>query len=144
MRLLHTMLRVNNLEESLQFYCDLLGMKLLRQKDYPGGEFTLAFVGYGDEADHTVLELTYNWGTTQYTLGDAYGHIAIGVDDIYATCEAIRAKGGKISREPGPMKHGSTVIAFVEDPNGYKVELIQLGTQGSTTTAASPSATASV
>ncbi|MBL1178094.1 lactoylglutathione lyase [Pantanalinema sp. GBBB05] len=143
MRLLHTMLRVNNLEESLQFYCDLLGMKLLRQKDYPGGEFTLAFVGYGDEADHTVLELTYNWGTNQYTLGDAYGHIAIGVDDIYATCEAIRAKGGKISREPGPMKHGSTVIAFVEDPNGYKVELIQLGTQGSTTTA-SPSATASV
>lgn len=143
MRLLHTMLRVNNLEESLQFYCDLLGMKLLRQKDYPGGEFTLAFVGYGDEADHTVLELTYNWGKDQYTLGDAYGHIAIGVDDIYATCEAIRAKGGKISREPGPMKHGSTVIAFVEDPNGYKVELIQLGTQGSTTTA-SPSATASV
>lgn len=137
------MLRVNNLEESLQFYCDLLGMKLLRQKDYPGGEFTLAFVGYGDEADHTVLELTYNWGKDQYNLGDAYGHIAIGVDDIYATCEAIRAKGGKISREPGPMKHGSTVIAFVEDPNGYKVELIQLGTQGSTT-AASPSATASV
>ncbi|MGI0484572.1 lactoylglutathione lyase [Pantanalinema rosaneae CENA516] len=134
MRLLHTMLRVNNLEESLQFYCDLLGMKLLRRKDYPGGEFTLAFVGYGDEADHTVLELTYNWGKDQYTLGDAYGHIAIGVDDIYATCEAIRAKGGKISREPGPMKHGSTVIAFVEDPNGYKVELIQLGTQGSAKT----------
>lgn len=131
MRLLHTMLRVNNLEASLQFYCELLGMKLLRQKDYPGGEFTLAFVGYGDEADHTVLELTYNWGKDQYNLGDAYGHIAIGVDDIYATCEAIRAKGGKISREPGPMKHGSTVIAFVEDPNGYKVELIQLGTQGS-------------
>jgi lactoylglutathione lyase len=126
MRMLHTMLRVGNLEESLKFYCDLLGMKLLRQKDYPGGEFTLAFVGYGDEADNTVLELTYNWGTASYDLGNAYGHIAIGVDDIYATCETIRSLGGKISREPGAMKHGSTVIAFVEDPNGYKVELIQL------------------
>jgi lactoylglutathione lyase len=125
MRLLHTMLRVGNLEESLKFYCDVLGMKLLRQKDYPGGEFTLAFVGYGDEADHTVLELTYNWGTDRYDLGDAYGHIAIGVDDIYQTCEQIRAQGGKVTREPGPMKHGTTVIAFVEDPNGYKVELIQ-------------------
>ena len=133
MRMLHTMLRVGNLEESLKFYCDLLGMKLLRRKDYPGGEFTLAFVGYGDEADHTVLELTYNWGVEQYNLGDAYGHIAIGVDDIYATCESIQERGGKIVREPGPMKHGSTVIAFVEDPNGYKVELIQLGTQGSAT-----------
>ncbi|MBD1832423.1 lactoylglutathione lyase [Cyanobacteria bacterium FACHB-472] len=132
MRMLHTMLRVGNLEESLKFYCELLGMKLLRQKDYPGGEFTLAFVGYGDESDHTVLELTYNWGKEQYDLGDAYGHIAIGVDDIYATCNEIKARGGKVSREPGPMKHGSTVIAFVEDPNGYKVELIQLGTQGST------------
>lgn len=131
MRLLHTMLRVGNLEESLKFYCDLLGMKLLRQKDYPGGEFTLAFVGYGDEADHSVLELTYNWGTDSYDLGDAYGHIAIGVDDIYATCDAIRSQGGNVVREPGPMKHGSTVIAFVQDPNGYKVELIQLGTQGS-------------
>lgn len=131
MRMLHTMLRVGNLEESLKFYCELLGMKLLRQKDYPGGEFTLAFVGYGDESDHTVLELTYNWGKEQYDLGDAYGHIAIGVDDIYATCNEIKARGGKVSREPGPMKHGSTVIAFVEDPNGYKVELIQLGTQGS-------------
>jgi len=130
MRMLHTMLRVGNLEESLKFYCELLGMKLLRQKDYPGGEFTLAFVGYGDESDHTVLELTYNWGKEQYDLGDAYGHIAIGVDDIYATCNEIKARGGKVSREPGPMKHGSTVIAFVEDPNGYKVELIQLGTQG--------------
>lgn len=129
MRLLHTMLRVGNLEESLKFYCELLGMKLLRQKDYPGGEFTLAFVGYGDEADHTVLELTYNWGTDRYDLGNAYGHIAIGVDDIYATCEQIKSRGGKVVREPGPMKHGSTVIAFVEDPNGYKVELIQLGTQ---------------
>lgn len=125
MRLLHTMLRVGNLEESLKFYCDVLGMKLLRQKDYPGGEFTLAFVGYGDEADHAVLELTYNWGTDHYNLGDAYGHIAIGVDDIYQTCDLIRSRGGKVVREPGPMKHGSTVIAFVEDPNGYKVELIQ-------------------
>ncbi|QYO68385.1 lactoylglutathione lyase [Leptolyngbya sp. 7M] len=131
MRLLHTMLRVGNLEESLKFYCDVLGMKLLRQKDYPGGEFTLAFVGYGDEADHTVLELTYNWGIDHYDLGSAYGHIAIGVDDIYQTCDRIRALGGKVTREPGPMKHGSTVIAFVEDPDGYKVELIQLGTQGS-------------
>lgn len=131
MRLLHTMLRVGNLEESLRFYCDVLGMKLLRQKDYPGGQFTLAFVGYGDEADHSVLELTYNWGVEQYELGDAYGHIALGVDDIYQTCEQIKAQGGKVVREPGPMKHGSTVIAFVEDPSGYKVELIQLGTQGS-------------
>jgi len=130
MRLLHTMLRVGNLEESLKFYCDLLGMKLLRRKDYPGGEFTLAFVGYGEETDHTVLELTYNWATDRYDLGDAYGHIAIGVDDIYATCDRIKQQGGNVVREPGPMKHGSTVIAFVEDPNGYKVELIQLGTQG--------------
>jgi lactoylglutathione lyase len=125
MRILHTMLRVNNLEDSLSFYCDLLGMKLLRQKEYPGGEFTLAFVGYADESESAVIELTYNWGKSDYTLGDAYGHVALGVDDIYATCEAIKAKGGKVVREPGPMKHGSTVIAFVEDPNGYKVELIQ-------------------
>lgn len=131
MRLLHTMLRVGNLDESLKFYCEMLGMKLLRQKDYPGGEFTLAFVGYGDESDHTVLELTYNWGVEKYDMGDAYGHIALGVDDIYGTCEEIKARGGKVVREPGPMKHGSTVIAFVEDPDGYKVELIQLGTQGS-------------
>jgi len=126
MRLLHTMLRVGNLQESLDFYCDVLGMTLLRQKEYPSGQFTLAFIGYGDEVDHTVLELTYNWGVDQYHIGDAYGHIAIGVDDIEATCESIRKKGGKITREPGPMKHGTTVIAFVEDPNGYKVELIQL------------------
>ena len=131
MRLLHTMLRVNNLEESLKFYCDVLGMKLLRQKDYPGGEFTLAFVGYGDESDHTVLELTYNWGTDKYDLGNAYGHIALGVDDIYSTCEQIKAQGGKVTRAPGPMKHGSTVIAFIEDPNGYKVELIQLSSHSS-------------
>lgn len=132
MRMLHTMLRVGNLEESLKFYCEVLGMKLLRQKDYPGGEFTLAFVGYGDESDHTVLELTYNWGVEEYDLGNAYGHIALGVDDIYATCDAIKARGGKVVREPGPMKHGSTVIAFVEDPNGYKVELIQLSSHSST------------
>ncbi len=131
MRLLHTMLRVGNLDRSLTFYCDILGMKLLRQKDYPGGEFTLAFVGYGDESDQSVIELTYNWGVEQYEIGTGYGHIALGVDDIYGTCEQIRAAGGKITREPGPMKHGSTVIAFVEDPDGYKIELIQLGTQGS-------------
>ncbi|EGK86194.1 lactoylglutathione lyase [Microcoleus sp. B3-A4] len=131
MKLLHTMLRVGNLEESLKFYTEVLGMKLLRQKDYPDGKFTLAFVGYGDESDTTVLELTYNWGVTEYNLGDAYGHIAIGVDDIYGTCEEIKARGGKVSREPGPMKHGSTVIAFVQDPDGYKVELIQLANQGS-------------
>jgi lactoylglutathione lyase len=132
MRMLHTMLRVGNLEESIKFYCGVLGMKLLRQKDYPGGEFTLAFVGYGEESDHTVIELTYNWGVGEYDLGNAYGHIALGVDDIYGTCEKIKSLGGKVTRKPGPMKHGSTVIAFVEDPNGYKIELIQLGTQGST------------
>ncbi|XZO02529.1 MAG: lactoylglutathione lyase [Microcoleus sp.] len=126
MQLLHTMLRVGNLEESLKFYTEVLGMKKLRQKDYPDGKFSLAFVGYGDESDHTVLELTYNWGVQEYNLGNAYGHIAIGVDDIYGTCEEIRTRGGKVSREPGPMKHGSTVIAFVEDPDGYKVELVQL------------------
>lgn len=130
MRMLHTMLRVGDLEKSLNFYCDVLGMTLLRRKDYPSGEFTLAFVGYGDESENTVLELTHNWGTEQYDLGTAYGHIALGVDDIYATCEEIRSRGGKVVREPGPMKHGTTVIAFVEDPDGYKIELIQLGTQG--------------
>lgn len=131
MRFLHTMLRVGNLEESLKFYCDVLGMKLLRKKDYPGGEFTLAFVGYGEESDHTVIELTHNWGTEKYDLGEGYGHIALGVDDIYGTCEMIQTRGGKVVREPGPMKHGSTVIAFVQDPDGYKVELIQLGRAGS-------------
>jgi lactoylglutathione lyase len=128
MRLLHTMLRVGDLERSLQFYCNVLGMSLLRKKDYPSGEFTLAFVGYGEESDHTVLELTYNWGIESYDLDNAYGHIALGVDDIYSTCEQIKAMGGQVVREPGPMKHGSTVIAFVQDPDGYKVELIQLGT----------------
>lgn len=131
MRMLHTMLRVCNLDESLKFYCDVLGMKLLRQKDYPDGKFTLAFVGYGDESEHSVIELTYNWDTDQYDLGNAYGHIALGVDNIYEACAQIRLKGGKIVREPGPMKHGSTIIAFVEDPNGYKIELIQLGHQKS-------------
>jgi len=119
------MLRVKDLDRSLSFYCDQLKMTLLRKKDYPGGEFTLAFVGYGDESENAALELTYNWGKEDYTLGDAYGHIAIGVDDIYATCAGIKAQGGNVSREPGPMKHGTTVIAFVEDPDGYKVELIQ-------------------
>ncbi len=141
MRLLHTMLRVGNLDKSLQFYCDVLGMTLLRRKDYPGGKFTLAFVGYGDESDHTVLELTHNWGVESYDLGDGYGHIALGVDDIYKTCEAIKARGGKVVREPGPMKHGSTVIAFVSDPDGYKVELIQLKNQA---TAQPQTATATV
>jgi lactoylglutathione lyase len=125
MRFLHTMLRVRDLDETLRFYTGQLGMKLLRRSDYPEGKFTLAFVGYGDEKDHTVLEFTYNWGRSEYELGDAFGHVAIGVDDIYAACERLRAAGVRITREPGPMKHGTTVIAFVEDPNGYKVELIQ-------------------
>ena len=125
MRLLHTMLRVKDLDASLRFWIDHFGMKLLRRRDYPEGKFTLAFVGYGDESNHSVLELTYNWGRHDYQLGDAFGHVAIGVDDIRVTCERLRAQGVPITREPGPMKHGSTVIAFVEDPNGYKVELIQ-------------------
>ncbi len=125
MRFLHTMLRVTHLGRSLAFYCDILGMSLLRQKDYPDGKFTLAFVGYGDESDQTVLELTHNWGVDNYELGNAYGHIALGVNDIYAACQDISTKGGKVTRAPGPMKHGSTIIAFVEDPDGYKWELIQ-------------------
>ncbi len=125
MRLLHTMLRVNNLDESLDFYCNKLGMKLLRKRDFPSGEFTLAFVGYGDERDTAVVELTWNWGTSKYNLGDAFGHLAVGVDDIYRACDELRNKGVKVTREPGPMKHGTTVIAFVEDPTGYKIELIQ-------------------
>ena len=125
MRLLHTMLRVGNLEAALDFYTRILGMNLLRQKDYPSGKFTLAFVGYGKEVDHTVIELTHNWETTEYHLGDGFGHIAIGVSDIYATCETIREAGGEIVREPGPMKHGGSVIAFVKDPDGYKIELIE-------------------
>ncbi|MFN2381907.1 MAG: lactoylglutathione lyase [Guyparkeria sp.] len=124
MRMLHTMLRVSDLEKSLAFYTDVLGMKLLRHQDYPAGEFTLAFVGYGDESETAVLELTYNWGDHQYDLGDGYGHIAIEVDDVYAAAEKIREKGGDILREPGPMNAGSTIIAFVADPDGYAIELI--------------------
>ena len=126
MKLLHTMIRVNDLDESIRFYCDLLGMQLLRKKEYPSGRFTLAFVGYGSEAETAVVELTYNWDTHQYDIGNAFGHLAVGVSDIYATCETLRGKGAKIVREPGPMKHGTTEIAFVEDPNGYKIELIQM------------------
>lgn len=130
MRMLHTMIRVGDLERSIAFYTEVLGMSLLRRKDYPGGKFTLAFVGYGDEADHTVLELTHNWGTDSYDLGDGFGHIALEVDDAAAACDAIRNRGGNVVREAGPMKHGTTVIAFVEDPDGYKVELIEKGTRG--------------
>ncbi len=125
MKIIHTMVRVNDLDESVKFYCDLLKMKLLRKKEYPTGRFTLAFVGYDSEDGQSVVELTYNWDTHLYDLGNAFGHIAIGVDDIYKTCEEFRGQGGKIVREPGPMKHGATVIAFIEDPNGYKIELIQ-------------------
>ena len=125
MRLLHTMLRVGNLDRSLAFYQDVLDMQLLRKQDYPEGRFTLAFIGYGDEANHTVIELTHNWDTEQYELGNAYGHIAIEVDNAAAACDAVRARGGKVTREAGPMKHGTTVIAFVEDPDGYKIEFIE-------------------
>ena len=125
MRMLHTMLRVGDLERSIAFYTQVLGMRLLRRKDYPEGKFTLAFVGYGDESEHTVLELTYNWGVDRYELGTAFGHIALEVDDAYRACEDVAAKGGKVTRPAGPMKHGTTVIAFVEDPNGYRIELIQ-------------------
>ena len=124
MRLLHTMLRVGNLEKSIQFYTDVLGMKLIRQKDYPKGAFTLAFLGYGDEENHAVLELTYNWGVESYTQGTGYGHIAIEVPDVYKTAEAIKAAGGKITREAGPMNAGKTIIAFAEDPDGYEIEFI--------------------
>jgi lactoylglutathione lyase len=120
------MLRVGNLKRSLDFYCGPLGMTLLRKNDYPDGRFTLAFVGYGDESDHTVLELTHNWDTERYDLGNGYGHIALGVDDIYRACDELRKKGVPIVREPGPMKHGRTHIAFIEDPDGYRIELIQL------------------
>ena len=124
MRLLHTMLRVGDMDRSIAFYTEVLGMTLLRRKDYPDGQFTLAFVGYGDEKDEAVIELTYNWGVSEYELGSAYGHIALEADDIYGTCDALRAAGAKITREPGPVKGGTTVIAFVEDPDGYKIELI--------------------
>ena len=124
MRILHTMLRVGDLERSIAFYSNVLGMQLLRRKDYPAGEFTLAFIGYGDETDQTVLELTYNWGVDKYELGTAFGHIALEVPDVYAACEKMRAAGGKIIREAGPMNAGTTIIAFLEDPDGYQIELI--------------------
>lgn len=129
MRLLHTMLRVGNLERSIAFYTEVLGMHLLRRSDYPDGRFTLAFIGYGEESEHSVIELTHNWDTESYELGNAFGHLAIEVEDAYATCDAVRAKGGKVVREAGPMKHGTTVIAFVEDPDGYKIEFIQKGSR---------------
>ena len=124
MRLLHTMIRVGDLEKSINFYTEILGMKLLRQKDYPDGKFSLAFVGYGNEQDNSVIELTYNWDTDNYDLGSAFGHLAIEVDDVYAAAEKIRDQGGKIIREPGPMNAGTTIIAFVEDPDGYQIELL--------------------
>ncbi|SDW85150.1 lactoylglutathione lyase [Thiocapsa roseopersicina] len=124
MRILHTMLRTGDLQRSIAFYTEILGMKLLRQKDYPEGEFTLAFLGYGDESEQTVIELTYNWGVEHYDLGSGYGHIAIEVDDVYSATDRIKAKGGKIIRDAGPMNAGSTIIAFVEDPDGYPIELI--------------------
>ncbi|HED17527.1 MAG TPA: lactoylglutathione lyase [Gammaproteobacteria bacterium] len=124
MRLLHTMLRVGDLQKSIDFYTQTLGMKLLRQKDYPDGKFTLAFIGYGDESEQTVIELTHNWDTSAYSLGDGFGHIAIEVDDVYKTTNAIRERGGKIIRDAGPMNAGTTIIAFVADPDGYEIELI--------------------
>ena len=124
MRLLHTMIRTGDLDRSLDFYTNVLGMRLLRRRDYPEGKFTLAFVGYGDESEHTAIELTHNWGVDKYDLGTGYGHIAIEVDDVYAACAEIRRRGGNVTREAGPMKGGSTVIAFVTDPDGYKIELI--------------------
>jgi lactoylglutathione lyase len=125
MRILHTMIRVADLEASKKFYCEALGMRVLREKEYESGKFTLCFVGYGEESDTAVLELTYNWGKTDYVIGDAYGHVAIGTNDIEGACDRVRALGYKVTREPGPMKHGTTVIAFVEDPTGYKIELIE-------------------
>ncbi|MDR2875721.1 MAG: lactoylglutathione lyase [Methylobacillus sp.] len=130
MRLLHTMLRVGNLDRSIAFYTQILGMKVLRREEFPDGKFTLAFVGYGGERDHTVLELTHNWDTESYDLGNAFGHIAIEVDDAYAACEKVKQAGGTVTREAGPMKHGKTVIAFIQDPDGYKIEFIQKGTAG--------------
>lgn len=125
MRLLHTMLRVGNLQASIDFYTQVLGMRLLRQHDNPEYQYTLAFVGFAEESEQAVIELTYNWGTEEYDLGNAFGHIALGVDDVYQTCERIKAAGGKVTRAAGPVKGGSTVIAFVEDPDGYKIELIE-------------------
>jgi lactoylglutathione lyase len=130
MRILHTMIRVANLERSLAFYTDVLGMRLLRRQDYPGGRFTLAFVGYGDESEGAVIELTHNWDTTSYEIGNGFGHIALAVDDAHKACNQVKSKGGKVTREAGPMKHGTTVIAFVEDPDGYKIELIEMKSTG--------------
>ncbi|MCB1824866.1 MAG: lactoylglutathione lyase [Candidatus Competibacteraceae bacterium] len=124
MRILHTMLRTGDLERSIKFYTEILGMKLLRQRDYPDGEFTLAFLGYGDESDHTVIELTYNWGVDRYEMGTAYGHIAIEVDDVYQATAEVKKRAGKILREAGPMNAGTTIISFIEDPDGYPIELI--------------------
>ena len=124
MRILHTMLRVGDLERSIQFYTEVLGMKLLRKKDYPDGKFTLAFIGYGDESENTVIELTYNWGTDSYDLGTGYGHIALEVDDVYDATGEIRERGGRVLRDAGPMNAGTTIISFVEDPDGYPIELI--------------------
>jgi lactoylglutathione lyase len=118
------MLRVGNLEKSIAFYTQVLGMKLLRKHDYPEGKFSLAFIGYGDESSHSVIELTYNYGVDKYDMGSGYGHIALGCEDVYATCDKIRAAGGRIVREPGPMMHGTTILAFIEDPDGYKIELL--------------------
>ncbi|SDV48103.1 lactoylglutathione lyase [Chitinasiproducens palmae] len=125
MRFLHTMLRVGDLQRSIDFYTGVLGMQLLRKHDYPDGRFTLAFVGYGPESETAVLELTHNWDTPSYDLGNGYGHIALEVEDAYKACDEVRERGGKVTREAGPMKHGTTVIAFVEDPDGYKIEFIQ-------------------
>lgn len=124
MRILHTMLRTGDLERSIKFYTEILGMKLLRQRDYPDGEFTLVFLGYGDESDHTVIELTYNWGVDRYEMGTAYGHIAIEVDDVYQATAEVKKRGGKILRDAGPMNAGTTIISFIEDPDGYPIELI--------------------
>lgn len=125
MRILHTMLRVGDLDRSIDFYTNVLGMKVLRRKDYPDGRFTLAFVGYGDESEEAVLELTHNWDTKAYEIGSGYGHVALEVDDAYKACADVKQRGGRVTREAGPMKHGTTVIAFVEDPDGYKIEFIQ-------------------
>lgn len=124
MRLLHTMIRVGDLNRSIQFYTEVLGMRLLRRQEYPKGKYTLAFVGFGDENDNSVIELTYNWGVTEYELGDAFGHLSIEVEDVYAAAEKIRKQGGKVVREPGPMNAGTTVVAFFEDPDGFQIELI--------------------
>ena len=130
MRILHTMLRVGDLDKSLAFYTEVLGMRLLRRSDFPDGKFTLAFVGFQDEREGAVLELTYNWGVDRYEIGTGYGHVALEVDDAYAACAEIKRRGGSVTREAGPMKHGTTVIAFVQDPDGYKIELIQKRTAG--------------